>query len=107
MCGATVIASGREHPPQTPAQAMAALPTTNPIRFFNQQGDRNGGAGSTVKGNVCKQPCTTKSPLQTWFKAGANNSGAASAVCMLTAQVHNDYLTISPQPRRVCGEFLK
>jgi hypothetical protein len=57
MCGATVIASGPH--PQTPTQALAALPMNNPIRFFNQHGDRNGGAGSTVRGNVCKEPCTT------------------------------------------------
>lgn len=42
MCGATVIGTGREHPPQTPAQALAALPTTNPIRFFWQSGDAQG-----------------------------------------------------------------
>ena len=83
MCGTTVIATGPH--PQTPAGALAgkythsllkfrdiltdvvrvsvcaALPTgSNPIRFFNQQGDRNGGAGSTVKGNVCKKPWSAK-----------------------------------------------
>ena len=58
MCGATVIGTGPN--PQTPTQALAALPTgVNPLRFFNQHGDANGGAGSTVKGNVCKEPCTT------------------------------------------------
>ena len=85
MCGATVIATGPH--PQTPTEAMAALPTDNPIRFFNQHGDFNGGAGSTVKGNVCKDPATTSNNgFERWFKAGATNSGAASAVCLLTAQ---------------------
>eukprot|EP01051_Picozoa_sp_SAG22_P009109 SAG22_NODE_736_length_7533_cov_9.168281_1_plen_398_part_00 len=88
MCGATVIPSGPH--PQTPAEAMAALPTANPIRFFNQHGDANGGAGSTVKGNACHSPATTGNNKMGkaghWFKAGANNSGAASAVCMLTAK---------------------
>ena len=41
MCGATVIASGPH--PQTPTEALAALPTgANPLRFFNQHGDANG-----------------------------------------------------------------
>lgn len=48
--------------------------------------------GSTVKGNICKETCTTQSPLQTWFKAGPSNAGAASAVCMLTAQALHAHL---------------
>jgi len=41
MCGATVIASGPH--PQTPTEALAALPTgANRLRFFNQHGDANG-----------------------------------------------------------------
>ena len=89
MCGATVIASGPH--PQTPVQALAALPTgPNPLRFFNQHGDANGGAGSTVKGNVCKEPCTTSNngmdAKAVWYKAGKDNAGSASAVCLLTAQ---------------------
>ena len=88
MCGATVIASGPH--PQTPVQALAALPTENPIRFFNQHGDANGGAGSTVRGNVCKQPCTTSNNgmdgRAVWYKAAKGNAGSASAVCLLTAQ---------------------
>lgn len=86
MCGATVIPSGPH--PQTPMEAMAALPTgPSAIRFFNQHGDHNGGAGSTVKGNVCNDPATTSNNgFTTWFKANATNSGAASAVCLLTAE---------------------
>ena len=86
MCGATVIPSGPH--PQTPTEALAALPTGHSaIRFFNQHGDRNGGAGSTVKGNVCKDPATTSNNgYGVWFKANATNGGAASAVCLLTAQ---------------------
>ena len=88
MCGATVIASGPH--PQTPVQALAALPTENPIRFFNQHGDANGGAGSTVRGNVCKAPCTTSNNgmdgRAVWYKAAKGNAGSASAVCLLTAQ---------------------
>ena len=84
MCGTTVISGPGK---QTPGQALAALPTTNPIRFYNQQGDMNGGAGSTVKGHLCKQPCTTSNNgFMKWFNAVQNNSGAASAVCLLTAQ---------------------
>jgi len=87
MCGATVIPSGREHAPQTPTEALAALPTTNPIRFFWQSGDHNGGAGSTVHGNVCRDPATLNTPQNsTWFAVGPSNGGAASAVCLLTAQ---------------------
>ena len=87
MCGTTVINIGREHPPQTPSAALSGLPTTNPIRFFWQSGDHNGGAGSTVKGNICKTPETTSTPQnQTWFQALPTNAGAASAVCLLTAQ---------------------
>ena len=89
MCGTTVISTGREHAPQTPTEALATLPTTNPIRFFWQSGDHNGGAGSTVKGNACRDPATLNTPQnQTWFNALPDNSGAASAVCLLTAQVH-------------------
>jgi hypothetical protein len=93
MCGSTVISIGREHPPQTPSQALAALPSTNPIRFFWQSGDHNGGAGSTVKGNICKDPETLNTPQnQTWFNALPHNSGAASAVCLLTAQALRENL---------------
>ena len=85
MCGATVIATGPS--PQTPTQALAALPTENPLRFYNQQGDRNGGAGSTVKGNVCSDPCTTSNNrYMHWYNASKDNAGSASAVCLLTAQ---------------------
>ena len=61
MCGATVIPSGPA--PETPMQALAALPLQNPIRFYNQHGDMNGGAGSTVRSALypgpapqCEQP---------------------------------------------------
>ena len=87
MCGATVIASGPH--PQTPEQALAALPTENPIRFYNQQGDKNGGAGSTVSGNVCRANCTTSNNgYMKWFNASKSNAGAASAVCLLNWVSH-------------------
>ena len=80
MCGSTVISIGREHQPQTPSAALAALPTTNPIRFFWQSGDGNGGAGSTVKGNICHEAVTTSTPQNaTWFNALPTNAGAVRA----------------------------
>jgi sialate O-acetylesterase len=84
MCGTTVISGPGK---QTPTEALAALPTAKPLRFYNQHGDMNGGAGSTVKGNVCKDPCTTSNNgFMKWRKATKDNSGAYSAVCLLTAQ---------------------
>jgi hypothetical protein len=101
MCGATVIADGPH--PQTPTQALAALPTgSNPLRFFNQHGDANGGAGSTVKGNVCKQPCTTSNngmdAKASWYNASHDNAGSASAVCLLSAQSLREALGKNTQP---------
>jgi len=82
MCGATSAA-------MSPTQALAALPTgdDNPIRFFWQSGDSNGGAGSTAgPQNVCTDAVTKATPQLQWIAANATNAGAASAVCVLTAQ---------------------
>ena len=81
LCGATSATT-------TPTQALAALPTgDNPIRFFWQSGDNDGGAGSTAgPQNVCKDAVTKATPQLQWINANATNAGAASAVCVLTAQ---------------------
>jgi hypothetical protein len=96
---------GANSPEQTPSDALASLPTINPIRFWFQSGSIGGGAAASekaiqcessqppqgnpwcnVSANVCHLNVTTKTPQLRWFNATAGNAGSASAVCLLTAQ---------------------
>jgi hypothetical protein len=76
MCGAL-------SPLQSPLEAMNSLP---PIRFFFNHGSGPGGGSPTAH---CSGPGagTYHTPNRSWFTANQqpNNTGGASAICMLTA----------------------
>ena len=78
MCGALSAT-------QTPADAMATLA---PVRFLFVHGSGpGGGAGTGASGSDCNGVHYT-TPNNTWFVPGGsgnNNTGGASAICMLTA----------------------
>ena len=78
MCGALSAK-------QTPAEAMATLA---PVRYFFNHGSGPGGGSGTGPSQSNCNGVRYVTPNGTWFEPGGhanNNTGGASAICMLTA----------------------
>ena len=80
MCGALSAT-------QSPAAAMATLA---PVRFFFFHGSGPGGGSPDAACNAVHY----RTPNSTWFAptAAGNNTGGASAICMLTASALHKHL---------------
>ena len=85
MCGALSVE-------QTPAEAMATLA---PVRYLFVHGSGPGGGSGTGKAESNCNGVHYITPNGTWFRPDGranNNTGGASAICMLTASALHKHL---------------
>ena len=85
MCGALSAT-------QTPAEAMATLA---PVRYLFVHGSGPGGGSGTGRAESDCNGVHYITPNGTWFRPGGranNNTGGASAICMLTASALHKHL---------------
>jgi hypothetical protein len=86
MCGALSAT-------ESPAEAMSMLA---PVRFyFNHGSGPGGGSGPATPANHAAANCNGvhfSTPNSSWFVAAGNNTGGASAICMLTASALHKHL---------------